>query len=241
MKHVIVAVAAASLVTTHAPASDFSKLGEASFARTILLSPTRQEEALCVSLALHQAAKTGEPRMADARHMAAAMRAILIDEIGDERGADELIGVRSGWFNLDDYTVPDDRAWKAQSNVEFAIRCEPLFSAYRTGGVPAFKAALEPSKGLIPLLSLPRCLALHEYVAGIDPNPMMGPKEIAEVQALASKAMAPEDRKALEAATAAEQARISTEKPDANLASAHALACLATYRRSIEESGAAGF
>jgi hypothetical protein len=241
MKHVIVAVAAASLVATKAPASDFSKLGEASFARTILLSPTRQEEALCVSLALHQATKIGEPNMADARQMAAAMRAILVGEIGDEKNADELPSIRSEWFNRDDYAQVDDRAWKAQSNVEFAKRCEPLFSAYRKGGGPGFKAALEPSQGLIPLLSLPRCLALHEYVAGIDPNPMMGPKEIAEVQALASKAMTPEDRKALDTATAAEQARISSEKPEANLASAHALACLATYRKSIEEAGAAGF
>lgn len=241
MRIALLAVITASQLATSSQASDFSQIGEPAFARALLISPQRQQEALCVAVAHYQGRADNTLGAADVQHMADALAARLTEEIGDSKNARELVETRFGWFDATDQDSAEDRKLKGGVAAEIAARCKPLLDAYRSGGVAAFEAKLVPSEGLIPLLSLPRCIALTEYVAARDPNPMFDKEGLVELHQLAREGRSEADIRQLEEAIAAERVLLAEAKPDLEQLGARPIACMATFRLRAEEVGRTSF
>lgn len=241
MKQVVLVIASIALLATPAISSDFSKLGEPAFARTLMLSGERQEEALCVSLALEQSRSTALFSADEAAVMVDIMIKRLVEEVGDEGHARELIDGRASWFDLADYEDPEHKKERADQKADFVKQCTPLFDAFRSGGAKAFAAKLKPTSGLIPLLPLPKCLALAEYVPTVDPHSMFGKDELADLRKLAHEGMAPRQIASLDAEVAAERASLARDKPDVEALGVKPIACLATFRQRAVEAGRTSF
>lgn len=241
MRTVAVAAISASLLAAPVQASDFSQIGEPAFARALLISPQRSLEIFCVSLAFYEARNGGPFREADAQAMADALVNRLVDEIGEERNARELVDGRVGWFDSGERDSADTEALKKGVAAEIGQRCKPLLDGYRSGGKAGFTAILAPSEGLIPLLSLPRCIALTEYVSARDPNPMFQEKDLADLHKLAREGRSDAEIRQLEEAIAAERALLAKAKPDAEEMGARPIACMATFRLRAEEVGRTSF
>lgn len=235
MKRAVIAIVAASLATTSAQASDFSKLGDPTFARALLTGHQRQLEATCVSMATHRPDAVGNIPAADAKVMTELVASRLIEEIGVEKDAREILEERAGWFDSADGDSAASKKLKAEALADLAQKCTPLLDAYRTGGKAGFEAKLMPSRGLIPLLSLPHCIALTEYVSARDPYPMFSKEQLAEMDAMAHHGLSEGDTKSLDSAIEAERAALAKSKPDIEILDAMPVACFATFRKRAEE------
>lgn len=241
MRAALVAAIATSLLAAPSPGSDFSQIGEPAFARALLISPQRSLEIFCVSLAFNEARNGGPFREADAQAMADALVNRLADEIGEERNARDLVDGRVGWFDSGEQDSADTKALKKGVAAEIGQRCKPLLDGFRSGGQAGFTAKLAPSEGLVPLLSLPRCIALTEYVSARDPHPMFKGKDLADLHKLAREGRSEAEIKQLDAAIAAERAKLASVKPDLEEMGARPIACMATFRLRAEEVGRTSF
>lgn len=226
----------ALLTTTVTSASDFSKLGEPAFARSVLVGYQRQLEATCASIAIYRPKVVGNVAPADARIMGELVVQRLIEEIGSEKEARELIGDRPGWFDGYEYDSAESRRLKAETLALYAQKCAPLIDAYRTGGQAALEAKLLPSRGLIPLLSVPRCIALIEYTTPRDPYPMFDKEQLVEMNELAHHGLSTSDSKTLDAAIAVERAELAKTQPAIEEVGREPIACLATFRQRAQEA-----
>lgn len=241
MKAAAVAAISASLLVAPAQASDFSQIGEPAGARALLISPQRHQEVFCVSLAHYEVRNGGSFRDADARQMAEVLTGRLAGEIGDENIARELVDARVGWFDSVDQDSVDTKELKKGVVAEIGARCKPLLDAYRSGGKVGFEAKLAPSEGLIPLLSMPRCVALAEYISARDPHPMFNARDIADLHELAREGRSVAEIKVLEEAIDAERATLAAAKPDLEQLGMSQIACMATFRLRAEEVGRTSF
>lgn len=237
----ISAIVVAALMATSADASDFSQMGEPAFARMLLIRPVRQQEALCVGLADYRMRKGGALKFPDIEAMAEALASRLTEEIGDEKAARELVDARFGWFDAGAEDSEEVKKLKEEVADQIGGRCEPLFSTYQRGGAAAFAQALDPSEGLIPLLSMHRCIALAEYVSRIDPHSMFKERDLKDLHRLAREGLSGAERKQLDAAIAKERATLSELKPDAAQLGARPVACMATFRQRAVEAGRTSF
>lgn len=228
--------AALTLAAQPALASDFSRLGDPAFARTLLLGQQRTLEATCASIAIHRPQVVGNVAPRDAQVMGDLVAQRLIDEIGVEKDAREFLEDRAGWFDSNDFDSTKSKKLKAEVLANFARKCAPLLDSYRTGGKAGFEATLLPSRGLIPLLSLPRCIALTEYVSARDPHAMFDKEQLAEVNEIAHHGLSEGDRKSLDSAIGAERATLAKSKPDPDVLAATPMACLATFRQRAEQA-----
>lgn len=235
MKNVLLLAPVLTLVAQPAGASDFSGLGEPAFARSILIGPQRQLEAICVSMATYRPRAVGNVAPGDAKVMSELVASRLIEEIGVEKDARELLEDRAGWFDTTDADSAEDKKQAAETLSEFARKCTPLLDAYRTGGKAGFEAKLLPSRGLIPLLSLPYCVALTDYVSARDPHAMFGKEQLADIDELAHHGLSDADRKSLDAKIGGERDALAKSKPDIQALGPTPIACLATFRQRAEQ------
>lgn len=236
MKRAVIMAVAASLAATSVSASDFSGLAEPSFARVILIGPQRQLEAVCVSMAMYRPGAVGNVAPADAKMMTDLVASRLIEEIGVEKDARQLLEDRAGWFDTTDADSAESKKMAAETLAEFAGKCAPLLDAYRAGGKAGFETKLLPSRGLIPLLSLPYCIALTEYVSARDPYPMFGKEQLADIDELAHHSLSDADRKSLDAAIDGERTALAKSKPDIEALGPTPIACLATFRQRAQQA-----
>lgn len=236
MRSAVVLAAALSLVVQPAAASDFSKLGDPAFARALLIGHQRMLESTCASIAIHRPQAVGNVAPADAKVMSELVAQRLIAEIGVEKDAREFLEDRAGWFDSNDFDPAESSKLKAEVLADFARKCAPLLDSYRTGGKAGFEAKLLPSRGLIPLLSLPYCIALAEYVSTRDPHPMFDREQLAEVNEVAHHGLSDGDRKSLDSAIETERAALAKSKPELEVLAATPMACLATFRQRAEQA-----
>lgn len=156
----VLGLALCSLLITAANASDFSKLAEPSFARSLLISSVRQQQIECAGLGLFRSARGESPGKKGARLLADAVSRRLSIEVGNEAYAKEIVEGRAA-----DYADPTktDHFW-VEVRDYMTRKCEPYFSASGNG-----ESQLSAALGPMPTkpLTLPseeQCLATADYV-----------------------------------------------------------------------------
>jgi hypothetical protein len=224
--------AVATLPPSPASASDFSRLSEPSFARSMLLSPRRSREAQCGALARAEARLNRSMKVADAEAIAGEILRPLTVELGDAKLADELLsGERFGPHDYDDAETAKGRL----SDMDMIGRhCAPLFEAFRSGGISALQARLEPSRGLIPLLSLPECVAIAEASSRSGQSSPYDERVVADLKQLARQGGTTEELADREKAIETARARLVANPEQADTLMMRATACLATFRQHAE-------
>lgn len=148
-----VAVAAPSL------ASDFSKLAEPAFGRSMLISAVRERQKECAGLALYWSEHGKAPGKDGAKRLADAVVSRLTVEIGDAVLARSLVEGKAAGYADPTKTEP---FW-VEVRDYLTQKCEPYFDAARKGD-----AELAAQLGPMPteLLQLPseeQCLATADY------------------------------------------------------------------------------
>ena len=232
---VIAAAVLAALVSSPTSASDFSALGKPEFARTLLLSPERQRDLTCVSLAIANARLKRGVSQADASAMVEALRPMLAIELGSDKEASDLIERNQSSWGSKSYDTKAEAAQRLKAMVAMSAGCARLDDAFRSGGIASFRAALSPSAGLIALLPLPMCIALAERSGkdnGIDS--FFHASDLEEIQTLIAGSRSAKERVALEQATAAARSSIAQSVIDPIRLRLRALSCLAVFHESVD-------
>ena len=140
-------------------ASDFSRLAEPAFGRSMLISAQRERQKECAGLALYWAERGRAPGTEAAKRLADAVVGRLTVEIGDAKLARELVDGKAAGYADPTKTEP---IW-AEVRDYLTQKCEPYFDAAGKGD-----ATLAAKLGPMPtaLLQLPseeQCLATAEY------------------------------------------------------------------------------
>ena len=149
----------AAAVTTPSIASDFSKLAEPAFGRSMLISAVRERQKECAGLALYWAERGKSPGKQGATRLAEAVVSRLTIEIGDGALARELVEGKAAGYADPTKTEP---FWTEVRDY-LTQKCEPYFDAAAKGD-----AELAAQLGPMPteLLQLPseeQCLATADY------------------------------------------------------------------------------
>ena len=140
-------------------ASDFSRLAEPAFGRSMLISAQRQRQTECAGLALYWSERGRSPGTEAAKRLSDAVVGRLTVEIGDATLARELVdGKAAGYAD----PTKTEAIWTEVRDY-LTQKCEPYFDAAGKGD-----AALAAKLGPMPtaLLQLPseeQCLATAEY------------------------------------------------------------------------------
>lgn len=219
-------------VTAPSMASDFSELAEPSFARAMLLSPRRSMEAQCGALARADARLNRSMKAADAEAIAGEILRLLTAELGDSKRADELVsGERFGPHDYDDAETAKRRL--ADMDL-IGKHCTPLFDAFRSGGLAALQAKLEPSRGLIPLLPLAGCVAIAEASARSGQDSPYDEGVVADLKGLARQGGTEQEIADREKAIEAARVRLRANPEQADRLMKQAVACMATFREHAQ-------
>lgn len=159
MVKLVVGLALVSAGVAPGTASDFSKLAEPSFARSLLVSPVRQRQTECAGVALYRAELGQSPGKENARRLAEAVAKRLAIEVDDTAIGRALVDSKHA-----SYADPtkSNQFWN-EVRSEMALKCEPLFEASRKGD-PELQAALGPMPTEpLTLPSEEQCLATSDY------------------------------------------------------------------------------
>ena len=153
------AFAVLALVATTAIASDFSKLAEPAFGRSMLITPVRERQKECAGLALYWAERGQSPGKEGAKRLADAVAARLTIEIGDAVLARSFVEGKAASYSDPTRTEP----YWVELRDYLTQKCEPYFDAAGKGD-----AELAAQLGPMPteLLQLPseeQCLATADY------------------------------------------------------------------------------
>jgi hypothetical protein len=146
-------------VTAPSQASDFSKLAEPAFGRSMLISPVRERQKECAGLALYWSERGKSPAKEGAKRLADAVVARLTIEIGDAVLARSLVEGKAAGYADPTKTEP---FW-VEVRDYLTQKCEPYFDAAKKGD-----SELGAKLGPMPteLLQLPseeQCLATADY------------------------------------------------------------------------------
>lgn len=224
----VLAALLAALLAAPSSGSDFSELGEPTFARTMLLTPARQHETQCVGAALASAHQgSGKIATADAAAMAEALAARIATEIGDaDRARDYVAGRGRSWLphELDS----NEYVALKREGLEMALgQCAPYYARYAEGGVAGFLAGIEPAGGLIALLSIEECLAVVDLSARLEHSPYQK-EDGHDIAQRLEQSLSPSARTARRVAVAAARTRLA--QMDDDQLELRSIACLATFR-----------
>lgn len=231
----LVAASLAALIATPAPASDFSRLSEPGFARTMLLAPARQHEVQCVAAAVARAKGTNASS-ADAIAMAQALAERLAVELGSAADARDLLDHRVAGFQPNGFDSPDYAAEKEKELAMVLDQCGELLGSYRSGGLAAFKAALAPATGLVPLLPLDQCLAIIDASSRLE-HAMFSKEDGQQVRRLVSTGLSAAELASLDRAVAAAAETVRPGRIDDRSLEMKSVACLATIRTEVDKRG----
>ena len=140
-------------------ASDFSKMAEPAFGRSMLISAVRERQKECAGLALYWSERGRSPGTEAAKRLADAVVGRLTIEIGNGALAREFVDGRAASYADPTRTEP---IW-AETRDYLTQKCEPYFDAARKGDAE-LAAALGPMpNALLELPSAEQCLATAEY------------------------------------------------------------------------------
>ena len=155
----LVGLLLAVAATAPSMASDFSKLTEPAFGRSMLISAVRERQKECAGLGLYWAERGQSPGKNGAKQLADAVVVRLTVEIGDGKLARELVDGKAASYADPTRTEP---IW-TEARDYLTQKCEPYFAAARQGD-----SELATILGPVPteLLQLPseeQCLATADY------------------------------------------------------------------------------
>ena len=155
----LLGIALAIAVAAPTAASDFSKLAEPAFGRSMLISPVRERQKECAGLALYRSERGQPPGKDGAKRLADAVASRLTIEIGDAVLARSLVDGKAAGYDDPTRTEP---FW-VEVRDYLTQKCEPYFEAARKGD-----SELAAELGPMPteLLQLPteeQCLATADY------------------------------------------------------------------------------
>lgn len=155
----LVGLLLAVAVTAPSMASDFSKLAEPAFGRSMLISAVRERQKECAGLGLYWAERGQSPGKNGAKQLADAVVVRLTVEIGDGKLARELVDGKAASYADPTRTEP---IW-TEARDYLTQKCEPYFAAARKSD-----SELAAILGPVPteLLQLPseeQCLATADY------------------------------------------------------------------------------
>lgn len=140
-------------------ASDFSKLAEPAYGRSMLISPVRERQKECAGLALYWAERGRSPGKEGAKRLADAVVSRLTVEIGDARLAGVLVEDKAANYADPAKTEP---FWTEVRDY-LTQQCQPYFEAARKGD-SELAAQLGPMPAaLLELPSAEQCLATADY------------------------------------------------------------------------------
>lgn len=146
-------------VTAPSIASDFSKLAEPAFGRSMLISAVRERQKECAGLGLYWAERGQSPGAEGAKRFADAVVGRLTIEIGDAALARELVEGKAASYADPTKTEP---FW-VEVRDYLTQKCEPYFAAARKGD-SELAAILGPMPTvLLQLPSEEQCLATADY------------------------------------------------------------------------------
>ena len=146
-------------ISTPSHASDFSRLAEPAFGRSMLISAVRERQKECAGLALYWSDRGKAPGKDGAKRLVDAVAGRLAVEIGDAVLARSLVEGKAAGYADPTRTEP---FW-VEVRDYLTQKCEPYFDAARKGD-----AELAAALGPMPteLLRLPdpeQCLATADY------------------------------------------------------------------------------
>lgn len=146
-------------ITAPTHGSDFSKLAEPAFGRSMLISAARERQKECAGLALYRAERGQSPGTAGAKRLAKGVVSRLTIEIGDAALAQELVEGKAASYADPTKTEP---LW-VEVRDYLTQKCEPYFVAARKGD-PELAAVLGPMPTeILQLPSEEQCLATADY------------------------------------------------------------------------------
>lgn len=219
-------------VAAPAFASDFSKLAEPAFGRSMLISAERERQKECAGLALYWSERGQPPGKDGARRLAEAVVSRLTIEIGDAMLARGLVEGKAAGYADPTKTEP---IW-VEVRDYLTVQCEPYFEAARQGN-PDLADMLGPMP--TELLRLPdaeQCLATADYAreTGLghwdeEVGRLLRTERFERVDA--------KERAARQAAVDGGLKVLREKKPDANHLELMFIACLPTVRAAAERLG----
>jgi len=140
-------------------ASDFSKLAEPAFGRSMLISAVRERQKECAGLALYWSERGQSPGTVAAKRLADAVTRRLAIEIGDAVLARSLVEGKAAGYADPTKTEP---FW-VEVRDYLTQKCEPYFAAASKGDAE-LAATLGPMpNALLELPSAEQCLATADY------------------------------------------------------------------------------
>ncbi len=155
----LIGMAVAIVLVAPAQASDFSKLAEPAFGRSMLISAVRERQKECAGLALYWAERGKAPGKEGARRLADAVAARLTIEIGDAVLARSLVEGKAAGYADPTKTEP---FWTEVRDY-LTQKCEPYFEAARKGDSELAVALGPMPTELLQLPSEEQCLATADY------------------------------------------------------------------------------
>lgn len=146
-------------ITAPTHGSDFSKLAEPAFGRSMLISAVRERQKECAGLSLYWAERGQAPGAEGAKRLADAVVGRLTIEIGDAALAHELVEGKAASYADPTKTEP---FW-VEARDYLTQKCEPYFVAARKGDsdLAAVLGPMPPE--LLQLPSEEQCLATANY------------------------------------------------------------------------------
>ena len=225
-------LALALAVAAPTPASDFSKLAEPAFGRSILISPVRERQKECAGLALYRSERGQSPGKDAAKRLADAVVGRLTIEIGDSVLAHSLVEGKAAGYADPTRTEP---FW-VEVRDYLTQKCEPYFAASRKGDAE-LAAALGPMPTvLLQLPSAEQCLATADYAkeTGLgnwdeEVGELLRKERYHNVDA--------KERDARQAIVEGGLKFLHEKKPDADHLELMFVACLPTVRAAAERLG----
>ena len=164
----LIGMAVAIVLVAPTQASDFSKLAEPAFGRSMLISAVRERQKECAGLALYWAEHGKAPGKEGARRLADAVAARLTIEIGDAVLARSLVEGKAAGYADPTKTEP---FWTEVRDY-LTQKCEPYFEAARKGDSELAVALGPMPTELLQLPSEEQCLATADYAQGNRPRPL---------------------------------------------------------------------
>jgi hypothetical protein len=146
-------------IVTPSLASDFSKLAEPAYGRSMLISAQRERQKECAGLALYWSERGQSPGKDAAKRLADAVVERLTVEIGDGALARDLVGGKAAGYADPTRTEP---IW-AEARDYLTQKCQPYFDAARKGEVELASALGPMPTALLELPNAEQCLATAEY------------------------------------------------------------------------------
>lgn len=155
----LVGLMLAVAITAPSLASDFSKLAEPAFGRSMLISAVRERQKECAGLGLYWSERGKLPGKDGAKRLADAVTSRLTIEIGDAVLARALVEGKAAGYSDPTRT----EAFWIEVRDYLTQKCEPYFDAAKEGDAElAAKLGPMPTE-LLQLPSEEQCLATADY------------------------------------------------------------------------------